>query len=466
MSEALTGYTNFNGDFIPFGSAEAQAEEARTTALDHDHVFHSWSAQDKITPRAWATAQGSTLYDYDGNTFLDMGSQLVSANLGHNHPVLVEAIRTQAGRITNLNPAFSNDIRSELAAQIVERAQGEFSHVFFTNGGADAIEHAVRMARLHTGRTKILSAYRSYHGATGSAMMLTGENRRLGNPTTDGDIYHFWAPFLYHSSFFAENQEQECERALKHLADTIAFEGPDMIAAILLEPVVGSSGVIVPPAGYLAGVRELCDKHGILFIADEVMVGLGRTGRFFAYEHAGADFQPDLITFAKGINAGYAPLGGVVMTRAIRDTFGQQAYSGGLTYSGHPLAVAPALAALKVYEDEQIFDYVARVGEQLIAPRLDEIAATHAAVGDVRGIGFFWAVEFVSDRETRTPAGAKAMATGAAVLREHGIWPMISGHRFHIAPPLITTEKEMAQLLDAIDAAAAAISAELFVLAH
>ena len=465
MSDTPTGYTNFNGVFIEFGSPEALAEEARTTSLDKEHVFHSWSAQDKITPKAWASAQGATLYDYEGTAFLDMGSQLVSANLGHNHPALVEAIRTQAGRITNLNPAFANDIRSELADQIVNKAQGEFSHVFFTNGGADAIEHAVRMARLHTGKNKILSAYRSYHGATGSAMMLTGENRRLGNPTTDGDIYHFWAPFLYRSSFFADNQEQECERALKHLADTIAFEGPDMIAAIILEPVVGSSGIIVPPAGYLAGVRDLCDQHGILFIADEVMVGLGRTGKFFAYEHRGADLQPDMITFAKGINAGYAPLGGVVMTQAIRDTFGQQAYSGGLTYSGHPLAVAPALAALEVYEEEKIFERVTALGENTIAPRLTEIAEKHAAVGDVRGIGFFWALEFVTDAEAKTPAGADAMAAGAAAFKNHGVWPMISGHRFHIAPPLVTTEEELTQLLNAGDAAAAAVSAEILALA-
>lgn len=461
MSSTLTGYTNFNGDFIKFGSPEARAEEARTTSQDKAHVFHSWSAQDKISPKAWATAQGATLYDYDGTAFLDMGSQLVSANLGHNHPALVEAIRTQAGRITNLNPAFANDIRSELAAQIVGQAQGDFSHIFFTNGGADAIEHAVRMARLHTGKNKVLSAYRSYHGATGSAMMLTGESRRLGNPTTDGDIYHFWAPFLYRSSFFADSPEQECERALKHLEDTIAFEGANMIAAIILEPVVGSSGIIVPPAGYLAGVRELCDKHGILFIADEVMVGLGRTGKFFAYEHAGQEVAPDMITFAKGINAGYAPLGGVIMTKEIRDTFGEQAYSGGLTYSGHPLAVAPALAALKVYEDEKIFDRVSDLGQNLIAPRLAAIADKYQAVGDVRGVGFFWALEFVSDAAAKTPASAEAMAAGASTFKEHGVWPMISGHRFHIAPPLITSEEELNQLLDAIDAAAAAVDAAL-----
>lgn len=442
----LKGYTNFDGEFIEFGSAQAKEEEKRAFDNDRAHVFHSWSAQDKISPKVWAAAEGSTLYDFDGNAFIDMGSQLVSANLGHNNPRLVEAIQRQAARLTNINPAFGNDVRSDVAAKIVSMARGEFSHVFFTNGGADAIEHSIRMARLHTGRNKILSAYRSYHGATGSAMMLTGEHRRLGNPTTDPDIYHFWAPFLHHSSFFATTQEEECERALKHLEDVIAFEGAGMIAAIVLEPVVGSSGIIVPPAGYLNGVRELCDKHGILFIADEVMVGFGRTGKLFAYEHAGDDFQPDMITFAKGVNAGYAPLGGIVMTRSIRDTFGSEAYSGGLTYSGHPLAVAPAKAALEIYAEGEIIPRVARLGAELIEPRLRELAEENVAIADVRGIGFFWAVEFNAD--------ATAMAAGAAEFKERGVWPMISGNRFHIAPPLTTTDDELVALLDAVEAAA------------
>lgn len=457
----LEGYTNFNGEFIRFGSEEARAEAARATAEDRGHVFHSWSAQDEINPQLWAAAEGTRLYDHEGRSYFDMGSQLVSANLGHNHPALVAALRHQAGRITNLNPAFANDARSRLAAELVTAAQGEFSHVFFTNGGADAIEHAIRMARLHTGRTKILSAYRSYHGATGSAMMLTGEHRRLGNPTTDGDIYHFWAPFHYRSAFFAATEEEECARALSHLEQMITFEGPEMIAAIVLESVVGSSGIIVPPAGYLRGVRELCDRHGILFIADEVMVGFGRTGRFFAYEHGGADLQPDLITLAKGVNSGYAPLGGVIMTRAIRDTFGERAYTGGLTYSGHPLAVAPALAALEIYTGSDLFDRVADLGEKVIGPRLTALAQRLDGVGDIRGLGFFWAVEFISDPAAKTPAGAAAMSAGAAVLKEHGVWPMISANRFHIAPPLITTEEELGALLDAIEAAAEAVDAAL-----
>ncbi|KQB84008.1 Taurine--pyruvate aminotransferase [Corynebacterium lowii] len=425
--------------------------ESQVRADDRAHVFHSWSAQAKINPMPVASAEGPRIYDYEGKGYLDFGSQLVSANLGHNHPELVEAIRRQAGRVTNLNPAFASDVRGELARRIVESAQGEFSHVFFTNGGADAVEHAIRMARLHTGKNKILAAYRSYHGATGSAIMATGEGRRLGNPTTDGDVYHFWGPFLYRSAFHADSEEQECARALEHLEQTILFEGPGQIAAIILESMVGSSGVIAPPAGYLQGVRDLCDRYGILYIADEVMVGFGRTGRLFAYEHGGENLAPDLVTFAKGVNSGYVPLGGVLITPAIVETFAQTPYPGGLTYSGHPLACAPGLAALDVYEREGIFARVAELGESVIGSRLREIASKHPSVGEVRGRGFFWAIEFVRDSATKEPLAE--LGGFAQYCKENGVWPMVSANRTHIAPPLNIPEEDLRQGLDVIDAA-------------
>ena len=337
---SITEFPDFEGNTISAGSAEAQAAEKLARENDRGHVFHSWSAQAKINPLPIAYASGSWFYDYAGKGYLDSSSQLVSANLGHNHPQLVEAIESQLRRVTNVNPAFASDVRGALAEDLVKKAQGDFSHVFFTNGGADAVEHAIRMARKHTGKAKVLTAYRSYHGATGSAIMATGEARRHGNPTTDGDIKHFWGPFLYRSAFHATTEAEECERALQHLEDTIDFESD--VAAILIESMVGSSGVIAPPAGYLEGVREICDRKGILWIADEVMVGFGRTGKFFAYEHGGEDLQPDLITFAKGVNAGIAPLGGVIMTEAIKSTFDETPYPGGLTYSGHPWPVPQA----------------------------------------------------------------------------------------------------------------------------
>ncbi|QNH95758.1 aminotransferase class III-fold pyridoxal phosphate-dependent enzyme [Corynebacterium anserum] len=474
---SIKEFLNSQGETVGVGSKEAEAAEQHARSNDRNHVFHSWSAQAKINPLPIAKAEGAWIYDYSGKGYLDAASQLVSANLGHGHPALVAAITTQLQRVSNLNPAFANDSRGELAAAIIDKAQGEFSHIFFTNGGADAVEHAIRMARKHTGRSKILTAYRSYHGATGSAIMATGEARRHGNPTTDGDIKHFWGPFHYRSAFHAKNEQEECERALQHLEDTIDFE--DDVAAVLIESVVGSSGVIVPPEGYLAGVREICDRKGILWIADEVMVGFGRTGKLFAYEHAGKTvahhngpeqvssgselsqqhctekiLQPDIVTFAKGVNAGIVPLGGVMMTAAVKATFDDTPYPGGLTYSGHPVACAPGVAALEVYEKENIFDKVAKQGEEIIEPRLNELVQKHNSIGNVRGKGFFWAIEFVADQDTKAPLGPEGMAAFGAAAKEAGVWPMVSGNRVHLAPPLVTSVEELKFLLDVVDAAA------------
>ena len=481
---SITEFTNSQGETIGVGSKEAEAAEQQARSNDRNHVFHSWSAQAKINPMPVAKAEGAWIYDYTGKGYLDAASQLVSANLGHGHPELVAAINTQLQRVSNLNPAFACDVRGELAASIIEQAQGEFSHIFFTNGGADAIEHAIRMARKHTGKSKILTAYRSYHGATGSAMMATGEARRHGNPTTDGDIKHFWGPFQYRSAFHAANEQEECERALQHLEDTIDFE--DDVAAVLIESVVGSSGVIAPPDGYLAGVREICDRKGVLWIADEVMVGFGRTGKMFAYEHAGktvsqgagADqfaggsefsqqhsvekvLQPDIVTFAKGVNAGIVPLGGVMMTAAVKATFDEKPYPGGLTYSGHPVACAPGVAAQQVYAKENIYAKVEELATSIIAPRLEKIAKKHPSIGNVRGKGFFWAIEFVADQETKEPMGAEAMGAFGASAKAEGVWPMVSGNRVHLAPPLVTTAEELEFLLSVVDSAAAEVDKAL-----
>lgn len=449
----IENYINAEGELVGVGTKEAEQEEKQARANDRAHVFHSWSAQGKIDPFVFAAARGSWVFDYQGKGYLDLGSQLVSANLGHNHPELVRALQVQAARIANLNPAFANDTRGELAAGIIKRAQGNFSHIFFTNGGADAVEHAIRMARLTTGKSKILTAYRSYHGATGSAIMATGEARRHGNPTTDGDIKHFWGPFSYRSPFHGETPEQECERALEHLEQTLIFE--DDVAAVLIESMVGSSGVITPPAGFLEGVREICDRHGALWIADEVMVGFGRTGKMFAYEHDGSNIQPDLVTFAKGVNAGMAPLGGVMMTAEVEKTFDERPYPGGLTYSGHPLAAAPGVAALRVYDAEGIYDRVASLGSEILGPGLQEIGEKYDIVGNVRGQGFFWALEFVEDVEAKTPMNGETMGKIGAALKKAGIWPMVSGHRIHVAPPLVTSEEDLRFVLTELDKAIA-----------
>src|SRR4051794_22831077 len=300
------------------------AEGRRVHDLDRAHVFHSWSAQALISPMAVAGAEGSWFWDYEGNRYLDFSSQLVNTNIGHQHPKVVAAIQEQAGRLCTIAPQFANDVRGEAARLIAELAPGDLDYVFFTNGGAEAVENAVRLARLHTGRSKVLSAYRSYHGSTSTAIALTGDPRRWANDAagqSTGGAVHFFGPHLYRSHFHATTEAEECERALLHLEQVIQFEGPATIAAILLETIVGTAGVLVPPPGYLAGVRALCDKYGILYIADEVMAGFGRSGAWFAFDHWGV--TPDLIAFAKGSNSGYVPVGGVIISQAIRDTFDQ-----------------------------------------------------------------------------------------------------------------------------------------------
>ncbi len=427
-------------------------------ADDRAHVFHSWSAQDRISPLPVAGGEGSRFWDYEGKTYLDFSSQLVNLNLGYQHPALVAAIQEQAARLCMVQPAFANDVRGEAARLIAERAPGELNHVFFTNGGAEANENAIRMARLHTGRHKVLSTYRSYHGATAGAIALTGDPRRWpSEPSIPGSV-HFWGPYAYRSAFHATSEAEEGARALQHLADTIMVEGPSTIAAIILETVVGTNGILVPPPGYLAGVRELCDRHGIVLIADEVMAGFGRCGEWFAIDHWGV--VPDLITFAKGVNSGYVPLGGVVISESIFDTFRERAYPGGLTYSGHPLACAAAVASIKVMSDG-VLDHVKEMGRDVIAPRLAELAARHPSVGEVRGLGMFWAVELVRDRATREPlvpfnaAGpdAEPMARFTAACKERGLWPFVHFNRTHVAPPCTTTREELLEGLDILDQA-------------
>ncbi|HEV7956553.1 MAG TPA: aminotransferase class III-fold pyridoxal phosphate-dependent enzyme, partial [Marisediminicola sp.] len=288
--------------------------------LDRAHVFHSWSAQGALKPFVIAGGLASEVWDYDGRTYLDFSSQLVNVNIGHQHPKVVAAIKEQADMLTTVAPPHANLARGQAAKRILEKAGPSFGKVFFTNGGADANENAIRMARLVTGRDKVLSTYRSYHGNTGAAIVATGDWRRMPNEYSRGHA-HFFGPFAYRSEFWSSSPEQEGERALHHLARVVQSEGPSTIAAILLETVPGTAGVLVPPPGYLAGVRALCDEHGIKLILDEVMCGFGRTGEWFAFQ---ADFGnghteaiPDLVTFAKGVNSGYVPVGGVAISAEI-----------------------------------------------------------------------------------------------------------------------------------------------------
>jgi taurine--2-oxoglutarate transaminase len=432
---------------------------AAVKAADRAHVFHSWSAQELIDPLAVAGAEGSYFWDYDGNRYLDFSSGLVFTNLGYRHPKVVAAIQEQAATLATFAPAFAVEARSEAARLIARHTPGDLDKIFFTNGGADAVEHAVRMARIHTGRPKVLSAYRSYHGGTQQAVNITGDPRRWASDSATAGVVHFWAPYLYRSRFYAETEQQECERALEHLETTIAFEGPETIAAIILETIPGTAGIMVPPRGYLAGVRDLCDRYGIVFVLDEVMAGFGRTGEWFAADLF--EVTPDLMTFAKGVNSGYVPLGGVAISAKIAETFGTRPYPGGLTYSGHPLACAAAVATINVMAEEGVVANAAVVGAQIIEPGLRALAERHPSVGEVRGVGMFWALELVRNRETREPlvpynatgeANAPMAAFGAAA-RKHGLWPFIGMNRTHVVPPCTITEAEAKEGLTALDAA-------------
>ncbi|KMO84700.1 aspartate aminotransferase family protein [Mycolicibacterium chubuense] len=434
----------------------AIARGRRAYELDRKHVFHSWSAQEQINPMTVLAAKGSYLWDGDGNRLLDFSSQLVNTNIGHQHPKVVAAIAEQAATLCTVAPQHVNDARSEAARLIAERTPGDLNRIFFTNGGADAVEHAVRMARLHTGRYKVLSRYRSYHGGTDTAINLTGDPRRWPNDYASSGVVHFHGPFLYRSAFHAETEEQETQRALEHLERLIQMEGPNSFAAIILESVPGTAGIMVPPPGYMAGVREICDRYGIVFIADEVMAGFGRTGKWFAIDNF--DVVPDLITFAKGVTSGYVPLGGVAINDAIYATFADRAYPGGLTYSGHPLATACAVATITAMDDEGMVGNAARIGADVLGPGLRELAARHRSVGEVRGLGVFWAIELVADQATREPlapygGSSPAMAAVLAACKSGGLLPFANFNRIHAVPPCNVTDDEVAEGLRILDAA-------------
>jgi taurine--2-oxoglutarate transaminase len=417
---------------------------AKVFADDRTNVFHSWSAQAQITPMAIAGGSGSYFWDFTGKKYLDFSCQLVFTNIGHQHPKVIDAIKKQADVLTTIAPQHANEARNEAAKSILSLVDDKFKKVFFTNAGADGVENAIRMARLHTNKHKVLSTYRSYHGNTGSAINATGDPRRFPNEFGYGHV-HFWGPYLYRSAFWATSQEQECERALEHLEQTIIFEGPKTIAAILIESVPGTAGVLVPPKGYLDGVRAICDKYEIIWIADEVMSGFGRTGKWFGYQHSNSN--PDLIVFAKGVTSGYVPLGGVVISDQISKSFDERAFPGGLTYSGHPLACATAVATIEVMKSEKMVENAFSIGEKIIGPGLKELAEKHKVIGDIRGVGVFWGIDMVIDRSTREPlapygTSSPKMNEIVAACKQNGLMPFNNFNRIHMVPPCNISESD------------------------
>lgn len=423
--------------------------------------LQSWSVQGKINPKAVKKAEGIYLYDYDGQRYSDMSSQLVNMNLGHGNKEIAEAIREQAGKFCYMAPSYAVESRGNLAELIIKLMPDNMGKVFFTNAGADANENAIKIARMYTGRQKIFSRYRSYHGSTYGAANLTGEPRRYPSEPGIPGFVHFFDPYVYREKITFESEEEASRFYVEKLREQILYEGADNVAAIVMETITGSNGVIIPPKGYLPGVRKLCDEYGILMICDEVMTGWCRTGKMFAFENFGV--KPDLVTFAKGVTCGYVPLGGVAVSKRIASYFDDHALLCGLTYSGHPLACAAGVACVNYYLEHDIAAHVRAVGA-VLGEELEECKKRFACVGDVRYIGLFSAVELVKDKETKEalvpygkdPQGIMGKIIG--MLAQRGFMTYSHENMIIVAPPLIITEgqlreemEKMKEVLDIVD---------------
>ena len=420
--------------------------------LSRAHTFFSWSVQGVLDPIAIDRAEGVYLYTPEGERILDFNSQLMSVNIGHGDRRVIDAITAQASRLQYVQPAFVTEIRARLGAKLAEILPGDMDKVFFTLGGAEAVENAIRLARLYTGRHKILARYRSYHGATLGSMTLTGDPRRWANePGIVGVVRypdtHRWG----------EKEPRPVAESLQGLEDVIQYEGPHTIAAVFLETIVGTNGILIPPDGYLQGVRELCDRHGILMVADEVMAGFGRTGRWFAVDHWGV--VPDLMTMAKGLTSSYLPLGGVAMRQHIAEAFESKMYHGGLTYSSHPVSLAAALATISVYEEDGLIERSARLGG-VMRGHHEALAAKHPSVGAHRNLGLFGILDLVRSRDPFVPLTAfngtsDEMKAVAKFLRQNHVYTMTPNNSIHTNPPLCITEEQLAEGFDVIDRALA-----------
>jgi taurine--2-oxoglutarate transaminase len=418
--------------------------------------LHSWSAQNKISPKEIVKAEGIYFWDSEGNRYYDMSSQSVNSNLGHGHPKLVKAIQDQAAKIPFINPGFAVDVRAEAAKKIVEKSGLPGAKVFFTNAGAEANENAIKIAKAFTGKWKVFSAYRSYHGATAGAGMLTGEPRRFSNEPGAPGFIKFDGPYAYRApkAVVFHSEQEQTEYYLELLENQIKYEGPELIAAIWLETVVGSNGILIPPEGYIAGVRALCDKYEILMVCDEVMAGWFRTGTWFAYQNY--DVLPDLVTFAKGSTCGYIPLGGVIVSKKIADFFGDNKMFCGLTYNAHPMGCAVACAAIEAYEEENIEENVEKVGAKL-HDILAEMEKNHPCIGQIRQIGLFAGIEFVKNRETREPLvpfnndKEGIMPKIVGMLMKEGFYTYSHESTLLVTPPLIITEAELTDAMNILD---------------
>jgi taurine---2-oxoglutarate transaminase len=419
-------------------------------ALCKEHTLYEWSAQSKIDPIPIAGAKGVYFWTPEGKRYLDFNSQLMSVNIGHGDERVIRAIQQQAATLCYANPFMATEVRAKLGAKLAELAPGDIDVFFFTNGGAEATENAIKLARAYTGKHKIIARYRSYHGATAGAMSLSGEPRRWAAEPGMSGVVRVFDP--YHG---IDRGWDSAEKSLDMIEEVIQYEGPQTIAAFILETVTGTNGILVPPDGYLQGIRKLCDKHNILMICDEVMCGFGRTGKWFAVDHW--NVVPDMLTMAKGLTSSYLPLGAVGMRRQIADHFKERVFFGGLTYNSHPMGCAAALATIGVYEEDKLIENAARMGK-LMAELHHEMKAKHPSVGAVRNIGLFGILELVRNRKTNEPMApfngtSEEITALGKFFRKEGLYTLVRWNTFFTNPPLCITEKELREGFAIIDRA-------------
>src|SRR5438876_868828 len=440
-------------------AVEQGLDAKRIQELDQQYVLHSWSVQNQISPLVVTGGEGRYFWDSEGNRYLDFASQLVNVALGHQHPKVVAAIKEQAEKLTTIGPPMAHEARSELARLLAEVTPGDLTMSFFTNGGAEANENAIKLARWYTGRNKIVARYRSYHGATAGAITLTGDPRRWPAEPGIPGVVRMLDPYTYRCPAGHPDPCPVCTGG-PHLEEILQYEGAHTVAAVILETVTGTNGIIVPPDGYLQSIREVCNRHGILLIADEVMAGFGRTGKWFGVENW--NVVPDILSVAKGINSGYIPLGAMIVRKPIADWVRDKYFAGGLTYSGHPLACASGVASIEAFREEGIVENAAEMGA-VFAEQLRGLQERHPSIGDVRGLGCFWGLELVRNRETREPlvpfnATGEAFAPVARVAKaalERGLYLMTHWNVIMVCPPLTITRDEIDEGIGVLDEALA-----------
>ena len=420
------------------------------------HSFFSWSVQGTVSPIAMTRAKGVYFWDADGKRYTDMNSQLMCVNIGHGDQRVIDAIKAQADELVYAGPGMATRVRAELGERLADVTPGDLDTFFYTLGGAEANENAIRMAKAYTGRHKIVTRYRSYHGATAGAIALTGDPRRWANEPGYPGIIRVFDPYKYRSHLYVEGDSDAVfsQKCLDQLEETLMYEGPQTVAAIFVEPVTGTNGLIVPPDGYMQGLRALCDTYGILLICDEVMAGLGRTGAWFAVDHW--KVVPDIITMAKGLTSAYLPLGAVAISKKIADFYQDRMYFGGLTYSAHPMCLAAAVATLKVLHEDDLVGNSRRMGV-VTAGLLADLKAKHPSVGDVRSIGLFGIVELVRNRQTKEPMApfngtSPEMQKLGAFFKENGVYVFVNWNNFFTNPPLCVTEEELRAAFEIFDA--------------